>query len=340
MTRNRPVDPVKPILTFNNYVIPDTVREEVALRGGEAGRMQGLASAALRLDRVHLAIGAIAALTFALGVLTVRQFAGPTDMSASVASAGNTVAPGAPETNPAALEAIVAASLDQEVTRTGTTDILSPTVPSRTPHLQGLQAAVIDGLMPKRTLGTLTEAEQAERVRVARDIISRNKLRMLREGVLAGLYSVETREEDGRRHVVLRTVNADMTSKTMADLLHKAARDGMLDVPASLTTAEGGVDMDTMIFDLVQTSLAGHGTPEGAEAARELSRRAFAASSAKTQTVGGQRVYVVERGDSLAYLSLQFYGRPDDYIKIFEANRGILDTPDHIQIGQRLIIPG
>jgi nucleoid-associated protein YgaU len=98
--------------------------------------------------------------------------------------------------------------------------------------------------------------------------------------------------------------------------------------------------MDTMMFNLVQTSLANDGTIEGAEAAREMSRKIFAASIVQSIEVAGQRIYIVKPGDSLAYISLQFYGKPSDFERIFEANREMLQSPEHIQIGQQLIIPG
>ena len=47
----------------------------------------------------------------------------------------------------------------------------------------------------------------------------------------------------------------------------------------------------------------------------------------------------MERGDSLAYLALQFYGNGSDFQRIFAANRDILSSPQNIQIGQRLRIP-
>ncbi|NNK16378.1 MAG: LysM peptidoglycan-binding domain-containing protein [Sulfitobacter sp.] len=130
-----------------------------------------------------------------------------------------------------------------------------------------------------------------------------------------------------------------MTRTSMGNLLLEAAQNGEIEIPASLNTADGNIDLDTLLFNLIQTSLAEDGTPEGAEAAREMSRRAFAASDAKTQEVKGDRVYTVEPGDSLAYISLQFYGRPNAYLRIFEANRETLRSPDLIKIGQRLIIP-
>jgi len=186
----------------------------------------------------------------------------------------------------------------------------------------------------------LTVDELTLRSLAAQAIVNRNKLRMLREGVLAGVYTVKAHEDNGIRRLVLTTVNAEMTRASMGNLLLEAAAKGELEISSSLSTASGGIDMDTMLFNLIQTSLMTDGTPEGAEAAIEMSRRAFAQSEAKTDRVKGQRVYVVQAGDSLAYISLQFYGRPNAYDRIFEANRETLKSPDLIRIGQRLIIPG
>jgi len=66
----------------------------------------------------------------------------------------------------------------------------------------------------------------------------------------------------------------------------------------------------------------------------------------KTQTAGagiggGQatRMYTVQSGDTLSKISKQFYGNADEYMKIFEANRDRLQSPDKIQVGQQLTIP-
>lgn len=315
-------DPTSPRISFDSYVIPQTVQENTTARPLP------------RVNGMFVAVGVIAVLTFLLGIMTTLQFMGPkqTSVTAEVLA----------EPSPASLEQFVAASLEQDVTRQQAPDLLTTAgAPALAePEPTTLEAAVLQGLMPTRTVGKLTEEERKAKSREALNIVSRNKLRMLREGVLAGVYTVETVTENGQKRIVLKTINADLTSKTMGDLLKKAADEGRIEIPASLNTADGNVDMDTLLFNLVQTSLAEDGTEEGAEAARELSRRAFAASNAKTQAVKGERIYVVEAGDSLAYISLQFYGRPSDYNRIFEANRSSLKTPDRIQIGQRLIIPG
>lgn len=321
MNNNGFQDPTSPRITFDSYVIPETVQEYTPPRP------------APRVNGTVIAVSVIAVLTFLLGIMTTLQFMGPRQPAIAAAP---TVEP-----SPAALEQFVAASLEQNVTRQQAPDLL--TTGSSTlaePQVPQLEAAVLQGLMTSRTVGKLTEEERKTKAREALAIVSRNKLRMLREGVLAGVYTVKTKSENGQKRIVLTTINADLTSKTMADLLRKAAKEGRIEIPASLNTADGDIDMDTLLFNLVQTSLADDGTIEGAEAAREMSRRAFAASSAKTREVQGERIYVVEPGDSLAYISLQFYGRPSDYDRIFEANRALLQTPDRIQIGQRLIIPG
>ncbi len=65
-----------------------------------------------------------------------------------------------------------------------------------------------------------------------------------------------------------------------------------------------------------------------------------------TQTAGAgvgggqaQRTYTVQSGDTLSKIARQFYGNPNDYMKIFNANRDQLQDPNKIQPGQQLVIP-
>lgn len=53
----------------------------------------------------------------------------------------------------------------------------------------------------------------------------------------------------------------------------------------------------------------------------------------------GSQTYTVKAGDTLSKVSKQFYGNPNDYMRIFYANRDKLRDPDKIQIGQELVIP-
>jgi len=54
-------------------------------------------------------------------------------------------------------------------------------------------------------------------------------------------------------------------------------------------------------------------------------------------TVGAGTLYVVKSGDNLSKISKNFYGNPNQYVKIAQAN-GISD-PDKISVGQELKIP-
>ena len=66
--------------------------------------------------------------------------------------------------------------------------------------------------------------------------------------------------------------------------------------------------------------------------------RAVGAAAGGGQGQTGQ-VYEVKAGDNLSKISKQFYGDPNEYMRIFYANRDKLRDPDKIQIGQQLTIP-
>ncbi|MEM6513773.1 MAG: peptidoglycan-binding protein LysM [Pseudomonadota bacterium] len=49
--------------------------------------------------------------------------------------------------------------------------------------------------------------------------------------------------------------------------------------------------------------------------------------------------YVIESGDTLGAISAKFYGNTAHYMRIFEANREIIDNPNLIYPGQKIRIP-
>jgi nucleoid-associated protein YgaU len=51
------------------------------------------------------------------------------------------------------------------------------------------------------------------------------------------------------------------------------------------------------------------------------------------------QTYVVKAGDNLSKISKHFYGNADEYMRIFYANRNVIDDPDMIKVGQELQIP-
>jgi nucleoid-associated protein YgaU len=67
------------------------------------------------------------------------------------------------------------------------------------------------------------------------------------------------------------------------------------------------------------------------------------ATRAAGATVGGGQgsgeTYTVAAGDNLSKISKKYYGDPNEYMRIFYANRDKLKDPDKLQAGQQLTIP-
>jgi nucleoid-associated protein YgaU len=57
------------------------------------------------------------------------------------------------------------------------------------------------------------------------------------------------------------------------------------------------------------------------------------------QSAPEAQFYTVVKGDNLSKISKQYYGDPNKYTKIFEANKPMLKSPDLIYPGQVLRIP-
>ena len=49
--------------------------------------------------------------------------------------------------------------------------------------------------------------------------------------------------------------------------------------------------------------------------------------------------YIIKKGDTLSAIAKQFYGKANDYPKIFEANREVIKDADLIFPGQKIRIP-
>lgn len=163
--------------------------------------------------------------------------------------------------------------------------------------------------------------------------------------VVKGDYDIHTNYEDqdfsGRIHFSFVGHEEDQTR--LERLLANAAEAGIVKHSAAVVDGTGRVNGHILLFDLVERALE-NGTLEEQRAGAEMMRKAQA-MLAKEVVVGepanaqGERFYVVEPGDSLAYIALQFYGNTNDYTRIYEANRSVVAQPDDIRVGQRLRIP-
>ncbi len=62
---------------------------------------------------------------------------------------------------------------------------------------------------------------------------------------------------------------------------------------------------------------------------------------AATETPAEPKVelYVIESGDTLGKIAQKYYGKASAYMRIFEANREVIEDPDKIFVGQTIRIP-
>jgi len=233
-------------------------------------------------------------------------------------------------------------AVEETATRSVTPDMtqvtdLPATVEPEVTDAGLLSQSVLAGLTPaaQSAARTALDAGQVE----ALTVLSDTKLRTLREAVLADLYDFVPVTTNGAERIEFQTPTAKLSTAATDAGLVKAIEAGQIELGRALRTADGAIDTATLVFDLVQKSLFADQTVESAQAAMNMSRRLFAASTARTQDVNGARVYTVKPGDSLAYISLQFFGKADAYKRIMQANPETLHSPDQIQIGQRIVIP-
>jgi nucleoid-associated protein YgaU len=66
---------------------------------------------------------------------------------------------------------------------------------------------------------------------------------------------------------------------------------------------------------------------------------AAAAAGGVPSAGAGPRTYTVQAGDNLSKISKHFYGDPNQYMKIVNANKETLPDPDKIKPGMELNIP-
>ncbi|HEY9014894.1 MAG TPA: LysM peptidoglycan-binding domain-containing protein [Gemmatimonadales bacterium] len=62
-------------------------------------------------------------------------------------------------------------------------------------------------------------------------------------------------------------------------------------------------------------------------------------SSSTAPSAAGGRTYTVQKGDSLSKIAKREYGDAQQWRRIFEANRNLIENPDLIYPGQVLHLP-
>ena len=172
-----------------------------------------------------------------------------------------------------------------------------------------------------------------------------NELRSLTSAVLAGLGGLpETNageapaEDHSLAGIIAQAIQQGQSDSYVDTLVNAAASAGKITVPAAYMTAEGRVDTGSLITELTRSV-------NGEVASATPNSELIGGRGVEVRVVqeGGATVqhnfYTVQAGDSLGGISQLFYGDAGLYIKIYEANRRLLSSPNRIRAGQRLTIP-
>ena len=267
---------------------------------------------------------------------------------ASVTQAPQAEAPIVPQTPAQSLSAMIAVAAGANPASAETIRLPQPTAPVAQITRIAAPSTTADKLraLTAQAASATNDDEQARKAqRMETLAIIDAGVQELVDAVVAGDYDIHTNYKDdtfaGRIHFAFVGHEKDQTE--LEQFLAKAAADGLIAHSSSVVGSDGTINGHIMLFDLVERALD-NGTLEEQRAGQKL-RAEAARMLAETVTVGepansdGDKFYVVERGDSLAYIALQFYGNTNDFKKIFEANRDLIANPEKINVGQRLRIP-
>ena len=129
---------------------------------------------------------------------------------------------------------------------------------------------------------------------------------------------------------VLTAVASGRTEEDLIGMVSYAIDLGLVEAPEALRTPEGAPDARAILFSILQDAQTATG---------EVIVLAGGTEVRPVERPSRNETYTVQPGDSLAYIALMFYGDAEQYRVIFNANRSRIDSPDRIDIGQRLIIP-
>ncbi len=151
-------------------------------------------------------------------------------------------------------------------------------------------------------------------------------------GIFAQTAPSEPRELT-MEFLLARLMDAGLSADEIDHLLNEAVSQGSVRVHAMMLTTEGRVDTAVLMAALVaQTSTAPN---EQGDTSSDDSYITPEIAILDIQDM----TYLVQSGDSLGSVAMKFYGNPNLFKPIFEANRNILATPSSIRTGQTLLIP-
>ncbi|AKS44687.1 LysM domain-containing protein [Octadecabacter temperatus] len=148
-------------------------------------------------------------------------------------------------------------------------------------------------------------------------------------------------ESDTLEAIVIAALQAGETDESIDMIVNAAAAAGTVAVPEILVTSDGRVDTHVLLNNIVtQAQIASGGeAPEIPEVSPDNTAGMEIRVVQRATDDVEARFYTVQSGDSLGAISIKFFGSIEHFETIFEANKGLLSSPDRIRVGQRLVIP-
>ncbi|SEW39611.1 Nucleoid-associated protein YgaU, contains BON and LysM domains [Cognatiyoonia koreensis] len=160
-------------------------------------------------------------------------------------------------------------------------------------------------------------------------------------GVIANARPFEPAPRSPLEIMVVESLQLGLSDAAIDRRVNDAALLQHLTVPEILVTPQGSVDTAALLKSIVTTAqtVASGKAPEVPQVATGDGTGVEVRVVQRATATQEYRFYTVAGGDSLGGISAKFYGDVNKYTIIFEANRGILSSPDQIRVGQRLTIP-
>lgn len=162
-------------------------------------------------------------------------------------------------------------------------------------------------------------------------------LRKMSEAVIAGLKGepVPAEPEKTLEAMVAQALAEGRTDEAIDEIVNQAVAEGEIAAPTGLTTTDGKVDTAVLLAAIVAEAQGDEIGQGDLSEPTALVEGGTSSLQAATEDV----LYVVQPGDSLGALALRFYGDADLNGAIFKANRQVMDTPESLAVGMKLLIP-
>ena len=135
--------------------------------------------------------------------------------------------------------------------------------------------------------------------------------------------------------LVAQALREGQTDSAIDAIVNQAVAEGTIEAPAMLRTTEGKVDTAVLLASILAEAQGEEFGQGDLSEPTEVIDEGTPSMQAATEDV----LYVVRAGDSLGALALRFYGDADLNGAIFKANRQVLDTPESLRLGMKLLIP-